>query len=256
MSERHVTEQCGHVPPGKDADVRVALLLRDVIGRLVQLVLRHIDAECRTAMSRDELNELISAWRPHAVLADIDAFERAPEWSVDQRGTRIPCVGLTRKREARGKIEAFDRGVADVIEVPFTPDEIVVRTVNAVQRSRDGSPRPQIRPRVTVGPFEMDVLDGGVRLDGTFLRLSALQHTLLYLFLAHPGGVLGREAVLTNVWGHETAVTSNVVDRHIRDLRVKLGERWREPRFIETVPGEGYRYIGAGGLGSAAAAGK
>jgi DNA-binding response OmpR family regulator len=59
--------------------------------------------------------------------------------------------------------------------------------------------------------------------------------------------VLTRDEVLRNIWGGETAVTSNVIDRHIRDLRVKLGESWRQPSVIETVPGQGYRFIGTDG---------
>lgn len=217
-------------------------------------MLRHIDAECRTAAGRDELRSLCrGTWQPLAVLADVDEFAEAPEWAVDKRGARIPCIALTRRREAQVKLDAYERGAADIIEVPFTPDDIVVRTATAIARARDGAVRPRVHPKVRTAGFEMDLIADGVRLDGTFLRLSPLEHTLLYVFLAHPGETVTREAILANVWGQDSAVTSNVIDRHIRDLRVKLGERWRQPRFIETVPGQGYRFI-ADGNGALAAA--
>jgi len=65
---------------------------------------------------------------------------------------------------------------------------------------------------------------------------------LLYLLAANAGRVLGREEILQSLWGGEFETESNVVDRHIRELRVKLRDDWRTPRFIETVAGRGYRF--------------
>jgi two-component system KDP operon response regulator KdpE len=220
---------------------RIGVLSGPLLGNLSALVLAHLEAECRAVATRPELRSLLAAWAPELVLADLDLHPEAPEWTrVD--GIEIPCIGLTRRREAVVKIEAFDRGVHDVIEVPFTPDEIVVRARAALTRAHGR--KPELRPRVRVGEFEMDLVAGAVLVDSRALKLSPLDQTLLYLFLANPGAVLSRESILTDVWGTHSALTSNVIDRHIRDLRVKLGESWRQPRFIETVAGEGYRYIG------------
>lgn len=220
---------------------RVVLLSEPLVGDLVALVLQHLDAECRIVQTRQALRSSILQWDPQMVLADLDLHPAAPEWMrIDHK--EPPCVGFTRRREAAVKLDAFERGAYDVIEVPFTADEVVVRTMAAFRRAHGRM--PALRPRVRVGPFEIDLVEQAVRLDGTALRLTPLEQTLLYLFLAHPSEVLRREAILTNIWGASSAVTSNVIDRHIRDLRVKLGERWRAPRFIETVPTEGYRYIG------------
>jgi DNA-binding response OmpR family regulator len=92
----------------------------------------------------------------------------------------------------------------------------------------------------------MDIEGPGVRLNESLVKVTLLEQTLLYLFLAHPGQTLTREDILTNIWGSQSAVTSNVIDRHIRDLRVKLQEKWREPRFIATEAGKGYRFVGDG----------
>lgn len=118
----------------------------------------------------------------------------------------------------------------------------MVRTVAALMRTRGQKVR--IHPRSRVERFEMDLAEPGVRLNDTLVKLTLLEQTLLYLFLAHPGKTLTREDILTNIWGGQSAVTSNVIDRRIRDLRVKLQERWREPKFIATEPGKGYRFVG------------
>jgi two-component system, OmpR family, alkaline phosphatase synthesis response regulator PhoP len=55
-----------------------------------------------------------------------------------------------------------------------------------------------------------------------------------------------REQILDNLWGVDYALNSNVVDRHVRNLRIKLQDDWRRPRFIATVPGRGYRFVRTG----------
>lgn len=218
------------------------VLLSDLlVGRLIALVLQHVDADCRIVATRQQLRSALLEWSPEVLLADLDQSPEAPEWTrVD--GKEAPCVGFTRKREAQVKLDAYGRGAYDVIEVPFTPDEIVVRTMATYRRAHGRV--PALRARVAFGPFETDLLEQVVRLEGTALRLTPIEQTLLYVFLAHPDEVVTRGAILANIWGAASAVTSNVIDRHIRDLRVKLGEEWRSPRFIETVPSQGYRYIG------------
>lgn len=219
---------------------RVALLADEPLGKLVALVLSHLDAQCEIVRSEQEFRALVHRQAPHLYIADLDRHDHAPEWGRFD-GTAIPCVGLTRKREAAAKLEAFTRGAYDVIEVPFTPDEIVVRTMASYGRAHGRM--PELRRSIATGPFEMDLLDQLVYVEGKPLRLTPLEMTLLYLFLANPRMVLTRDSILTNVWGVSSGVTSNVIDRHIRDLRVKLQEDWRTPRYIETVPGSGYRFI-------------
>jgi len=65
---------------------------------------------------------------------------------------------------------------------------------------------------------------------------------------------VGREEILDTLWGVDYVAESNVVDRQIRNLRARLQNDWREPRFIATVPGRGYRFLPTTGSGSAARA--
>ena len=91
--------------------------------------------------------------------------------------------------------------------------------------------------------LEVDVEEQTVKLDGAKgVTLTPLQQTLLYILAANEGEVLTRETLLTSIWGADFQMESNVVDRHIRELRVKLSDDWRAPRYIETVPGMGYRF--------------
>jgi DNA-binding winged helix-turn-helix (wHTH) protein len=60
---------------------------------------------------------------------------------------------------------------------------------------------------------------------------------------ANAGRVITRDEILDALWGSDYVADSNVVDRHVRNLRTQLGDDWRTPRFIATVPGRGYRFI-------------
>jgi len=82
-----------------------------------------------------------------------------------------------------------------------------------------------------------------VRAGAVKLNLTAIEQALLYLLASNPGKTLDRETILDALWGADYVAESNLVDRHIRNLRVKLKDSWRRPRYIETLPGKGYRFL-------------
>ena len=98
-------------------------------------------------------------------------------------------------------------------------------------------------PVVRFGELEIDILHRRARIDGRDLHLTSLELGLLYLLAANGGRALTRDEILDHLWGVDYAAGSNVVDRHVHTLRVKLRDDWRRPRFIATVPGEGYRFV-------------
>ena len=210
---------------------RVTLQMSELLAGLVQLTLEHLDVDVQRAGPGAD------GGTSDALLVDLDAAAAA-------RGRARSVVGLTRKWEPTARLAAFTDGIDDLVQVPFAPDEIVVRTIGALRRATGRA--VSLRPRVTVGRVEVDLLEGGVRLNGQLIRLTVLEQTLLYMLMAAPEKILEREEILSTIWGESSAVTSNVIDRHIRDLRVKLQESWKSPRYIETIPGRGYRFIGGG----------
>ena len=98
-------------------------------------------------------------------------------------------------------------------------------------------------PVIRFGDLEIDILHRRVRVDGQDLHLTPLELSLLYLLAANAGRVLTRDEILDGLWGGDYVAESNVIDRQIRNLRAKLQDDWRRPRYIATVPGKGYRFI-------------
>ena len=173
---------------------------------------------------------------------DIDLEGGRAMQLIDEVSTRerMAAIALTRRSDLRGKLDAFDRGADDYIGVPFVPDDLVARAHAVVRRVHGGA--GGVVPRLRIGDLEIDVLNRRVRAGESELHLTSLEQALLYLLAANAGTVLTREQILDALWGTDFVIESNVVDRHVRALRAKLQNDWHKPRYIETVPGSGYRF--------------
>jgi DNA-binding response OmpR family regulator len=95
-------------------------------------------------------------------------------------------------------------------------------------------------PVIHLGELAIDILNRTVRVGNTELHLTSLEQSLLYLLAANAGRVVTREEILDTLWGTDYVAESNVVDRN---LRVRLQNDWKRPRFIVTIPGRGYRFM-------------
>ena len=91
--------------------------------------------------------------------------------------------------------------------------------------------------------MEIDIVNRQVRAGDSVVHLSGIEQSLLYLLASRGGRVVTRDEILDAIWGTDFMSESNVVDRHIRSLRIKLQNDYRHPRFIATVAGRGYRFI-------------
>jgi DNA-binding response OmpR family regulator len=239
---------------GEPTPTRVLIIVANALGNLVAVTLRHGSYETRHALSESEIATSMQDWQPHLAMVDIDHFQLG----IEQVGGGmakggVPVLAFTRRRDTKVKLQAYEQGADDIIEVPFTLDEIVGRPYALIRRSRGINVR--IVPKILLGGrLEVDLLEQTVKMDGgPQLDLTPTQQTLLYLLAANAGEVLTRETLLDSLWGSAFQIESNVVDRHIRELRVKLGDDWRTPRYLETIPGKGYRFTAKNGNGTAVA---
>jgi len=152
-----------------------------------------------------------------------------------------PALGLTRRGDLKTKLRAFDLGVDDIITMPFSPEELLARSI-VITRRATGVGLPLI-PTIALGEIEIDILSREVRAGTSVIHLSGIEQSLLYLLASRGGRVVSRDEILDAIWGTDFVAESNIVDRHIRSLRIKLQNDYRHPRFIATVPGRGYRFI-------------
>jgi len=220
------------------------VLDQPVIIELVKLSLSHGAYDARTASNSTEAAALLNTWRPHLVLMDmhLDAGEIIDQIGAKPSGgARLPLIGLTRRGDLKSKLAAFDAGVDDILTIPFAPEELLARVLALVRRSY--SDAVTFTPSIRVGELEINILDRTVRTGTSELHLTSLEQSLLYLLAANAGRIVTREEILDTLWGTDYVAESNVVDRQIRNLRARLQNDWRRPRFITTIPGRGYRFV-------------
>ena len=234
-------------PPASRATeraARVLVALEDrALANLVDLTLRHGNYIRRSERTVAGARAALTDWKPHLLLLDIDLEAGAAIQLIDdaRSGGPIGIIALTRRSDLRGKLDAFERGADDYIGVPFVPDDLVARARAVIRRTHGNA--GELVPRLRVGDLEIDVLNRKVLAGEHELHLTSLEQALLYLLAANAGTVLTREQILDALWGTDFVIESNVVDRHVRALRAKLQNDWHKPRYIETVPGSGYRFV-------------
>jgi len=224
---------------------RVLLVLdQPMLTEVIKLALNHGVYRTQVTQTASDALSILREWSPQLVIVDVDL---AGGQILDQLGypapgaERVPVVGLTRRGDLRTKLAAFERGVDDILVVPFSPEELVARVLVIMRRTyREAA---VFTPEIRVGELEIDILSRSVRVAGHELHLTSLEQSLLYLLAANTGRLITRDEILDYLWGVDFISESNVVDRHIRNLRAKLQNDWHRPRYIMTIPGKGYRFI-------------
>jgi DNA-binding response OmpR family regulator len=236
------------VAVGRGAEARRALVLHDrpLVIDLIELTLNHGVFVVRAAHNLAVADEILNEWQPHLAVVDMDHDDSTAllgRLGASNRLTRrvTPALGLTRRGDLKTKLRAFDLGVDDILTMPFSPEELLARSI-VITRRATGTDLPLI-PTITLGEMEIDILSREVRTGSSVIHLSGIEQSLLYLLASRGGQVVTRDEILDAVWGTDFVAESNIVDRHVRSLRIKLQNDYRHPRFIATVPGQGYRFI-------------
>jgi len=153
----------------------------------------------------------------------------------------IPIIMLTARGQELDKVVGLELGADDYVTKPFSIRELLAR-VKAVLRRAHTVPKEQ--DRYSFGDVEVNLRSCQVSRKGKALEFSSKEFELLKCFLCHPGETLSRDLLLQEVWGYDKFPTTRTVDAHIVRLRQKLEAKPEEPRFILTVHGTGYKFVG------------
>lgn len=154
----------------------------------------------------------------------------------------IPVILLTQVGEAFERAMALEEGADDYINKPFEPHELVARIRAVLRRAKPGKPPLSVAWQLSCDELRFDRRSRRTYLGGEELNLTPKATGLLEYLMTHPDELVTRERLLDVVWGWDYPVGSRAVDTRIAELRRALDEDAAHPRYIETIPGQGYRF--------------
>ena len=211
------------------------------------MLVRYLEAEGFDVVEAEDGEEALARFEsaaPDLVVLDvalphIDGFEVLRQMRAR---SAVYVIMLTAKTEEIDRVVGLTLGADDYVTKPFSPRELVAR-IRAVLRRERGSSEPDDASLV----FEGLVVDPGRRevlVDGEPVELTALEFDLLIALANHPGWVFTRPQLLESVWGWDHYGSDRVVDVHVAAIRRALDDDPGDPRFISTVRGVGYKFVG------------
>ncbi len=152
----------------------------------------------------------------------------------------VPIIMLTAKGETEDRVAGLELGADDYLVKPFSPRELVARARALLRRAR-AETEPQ-RDRLVFGDLEIDTAAHKAFLGGEELDLTASEFKLLVTVARYPGRVYTRMELVEKVLGYDFEGYERTIDSHVKNLRAKLHDDPRDPSYIWTVHGIGYRF--------------
>ncbi len=190
----------------------------------------------------------VSASKPDLVVLDVlmpRLDGRQVLRRLRQTGNWIPVILLTQVGEAAERAMALQEGADDYLNKPFDPHELVARIRAVLRRSRAGRQSLAAAERLVSGDLVFDRRSRRAWLSSQELSLTPKAVALLEYLITHPDELLTRDRLLDAVWGWDYPAGIRAVDTRIAELRRALGDDATQPRYIETAPAQGYRFVGS-----------
>jgi DNA-binding response OmpR family regulator len=156
----------------------------------------------------------------------------------------IPIIILSAKSEDNDKILGLGLGADDYISKPFNPFEVVARVQAQLRRfyTLNGTPEKQCE-EIQAGSLKLDKASCTLYRDDREIPLTSIEFKILLLLMEHPGRVFTRSQIFEKVWeGDFFDGDDNTIMVHISKLRDKIEEEPKEPRYLKTIRGLGYRF--------------
>ena len=182
---------------------------------------------------------------PHLVILDvmlpgISGFDVCRE--LRAKGMDVPIIMLTAKSEEIDRVVGLEIGADDYVTKPFSLRELLARIRARLRHQSDHTDQGPARYRF--GSIEIDFEKYRATRKGKSLDLTPKEYDILRLMIRCRGEVITRDRMLDKVWGYEVYPTTRTVDNHILKLRQKVEEDPSKPKYILSLYGEGYKFVG------------
>jgi DNA-binding response OmpR family regulator len=213
------------------------------LGGLLSAYFERFDLELISATLPSAGMEKLRREKPDLVILDVmlpeqDGFEVC---RTIRKTSAVPIIMLTARGEVTDRIVGLEIGADDYLPKPFEPRELVVRIQNILRRSKARGPQGD---EYHYQDLTVNIERRTADLEGESLDLTTMEFQLLALFAANPGRTFSRDEILNELRGIDAQIFSRSVDILVSRLRQKLNDVAKKPRFIKTVWGTGYTFVG------------
>lgn len=208
------------------------------IRKIVDYALTEAGYEVHLAQDGEGAEFLVAEVKPDLVVLDVMLPGKSGlDIARDLRATsQVPIIMLSARGDEVDRILGLEFGADDYVTKPFSPRELVSR-VKAILRRVEGTP-PE---RIIIGDLEIDTESRQVKVDGQAIPLTTSEFTILLHLARHPGKAFSRQAILTALWDESPVGDERAVDVHIHNIREKIEADQKNPVYVLTVRGYGYR---------------
>ena len=199
--------------------------------------------DVRIANDPEEALRLFDEWAPDLVVTDLmmPGMSGTDLCRTIRQRSRTPIIVLSVREQERAKVEALDAGADDYVTKPFGIQELLARVRAHLRRA----PERTTDSPIEIGDFVVDPAGHSVTVSGRSVHLTPTEFDLLLYFSRNPGKVLTHRALLTAVWGAQSAHQPEYLRVFVGQLRRKLeGDSSRE--YLQTEPWVGYRFLPEG----------
>jgi DNA-binding response OmpR family regulator len=220
--------------------------VRDV----VEHALAREGMETETAADGEKALESLGAAKPFdlivldVMLPGMDGISVCQELRKgDSPSADAPVVILTARDDETSVVVGLEVGADDYVTKPFRPRELVSRARAHLRRIRlDSKAAPQERSTLVFPGLEVDLFGRQVLVDGESVELTAKEFDVLSLLASHPGRVYSREQIMRHLWNGEFFGEARAADVHVQHIRKKIEPDPKDPRYVQTVRGAGYKF--------------
>ncbi len=231
--------------PATEASARILLVDDEqAIQTLLTYPLRKDGYDVVSAVDGREALDRFSEQRFDLVVLDI-MLPKLDGIEVCRRlrsRSQVPIIMLTAKDDEIDKVLGLEMGADDYITKPFSVREFRSRVKAALRRADMLQGRPAGDEPIVAGELQIDFERRAVTARGEAVRLTFVEFEILSTLAGAPGRVMTREILLEQVWGDSAYRDPRTIDVHIRHLREKLERDARQPEYLFTVRGVGYRF--------------
>jgi DNA-binding response OmpR family regulator len=211
------------------------------IVKVVRAYLEQSGFQVITATDGKQALAVFRHERPDLIVLDLNlpVVDGLDVCRTIRRESNVPIIMLTARVEETDRLIGLEIGADDYIVKPFSPREVVARVRTVLRRS---APAPEQPSLIAIGNLTIDPPKHEVQLQGRSIDLTPSEFNILLAMASHPGRAFSRMELLDAAQGEAYEGYERTIDVHIKNLRQKLGDEPRDPTYILTVYGVGYKF--------------